>query len=356
MRRDTEDYKGLKLQPAEQRSLGKNFDANAPRKYIRMHLPGHGGDSVFGARLVGIKVVNFTFENLYVQPANWDDKNGQVVFPAVYEPYAGEPFIESVKLLSPRSTLSDVNATVVLEVVLKNGRRDVIFMAPPGGKTPNGKTTVIQGAGSCDGQFGYISRDAKGVRQATLVGGTRLEADGVLLTPQRASYDGEVQAMDYWNKTATLSTPLPAGSAGAVLEIGPPQRRTSYTLANVQDNKATFLKGMDLLGSRVESFEPDGRARTVSSIAEIGLTASGDDGQPLWRVGKGSQGDQLLLSDGPDPKTKLKPGDMVRLWEFGPGDKYSLPAWASVSRTATGEYSRAGNVPAPAKIAGHDVS
>jgi hypothetical protein len=348
MRRDSADYKGLKLQAAEQRALGNNFDPNAPRKYIRMYLPGHGGDSVFGARQVGIKVVNFTFENLYVQPKQWDTKKSQTVFAAVYEPYSGEPYIDSVKLLSPQSALSDFNATIALEVNLKNGRHDVVIVSP------GGKMATIAGVTS-DGEFGYISRDAQGVRQATLVGGTKLEANGVLLTPARAAYEGEVKAVDYWNKTAELSTPLPSDSAGAVLEIGPPQRRTSYTVTSVKGDETTFLKGMDLAGSRIESFSPDGMPQTATEIAQLGQTVSGDDGVPLWRVGAGSKGNTLQLSGGSAPQSKLKVGDMVRLWEFGPGDKYRLPAWASLTRATDGGYQRAGNVNAPARIGGKAV-
>jgi hypothetical protein len=297
---------------------------------------------------VGIKVVNFTFENLYVQPKQWDAKNGQTVFAAVYEPYAGEPFIDSVKLLSPQSALSDFNATVALEVNLKNGRHDVVIVSP------GGKMTTIAGVTS-DGEFGYISRDAQGVRQASLVGGTKLQADGVLLTPERAAYEGEVKAVDYWNKTATLSTPLPKDSAGAVLEIGPPQRRTSYTVASANGDQATFLKGMDLCGSRIESFSVDGMPQTATGIAQLGQAVSGDDGVPLWRVGAGSQGSTLQLSGGPAPQSKLKAGEMLRIWEFGPGDQYRLPAWASLTRAADGGYQRAGNVNATARIGGRIV-
>jgi hypothetical protein len=40
------------------------------------------------------------------------------------------------------------------------------------------------------------------------------------------------------------------------------------------------------------------------------------------------------------------------VWEFGPGDKYRLPAWASFTRVAGGSYQRDGNVSATARIGG----
>jgi hypothetical protein len=340
MRREAGTYKDIQLPPAEKQVLGVNFDPKAPRKYIRMYMPGYEGGSVFGATQVGEKVVNFTTDNLYVQPANWQE---QAVFPVVYEPYAGEPFIESVRLLTPQSTLSDANAAVALEVVLKNGRHDVVLMSP--GQKP----VTVPGVGSFDGEFGYVSRDANGVRQASIVGGTRLEAPGVLLTPSKAAYEGTVNAVDYYGKTATVTGALPAAGAGAVLEIGPPQRRTSYTVASTAGNKIVFEKGMDLVASRVQSIAADGALQTVSPIATEGLPVSGEDAVPHWRIGTGSAGNSLKLTgDAQEPSFKV--GDMVRVWEFGPGDTYRLPAWMSVTRDAQGKLVQTGNISGKVKF------
>jgi hypothetical protein len=112
---------------------------------------------------------------------------------------------------------------------------------------------------------------------------------------------------------------------------------------------------MDLSGSRIESFDADGKAHTASSIAQIGLPVSGDDGVPLWRIAAGSGGDALTLTGDPEAKSKLKVGEMLRVWEFGPGDKYRLPAWTNVTRANT-EYSRTGNVAATVKIGGREIN
>jgi hypothetical protein len=323
------------LQAAEQRALGINFDPNAPRKYIRMHLPGYEGSSVFGARQVGQKVNFFTSENLYLQPADWQ---GQAVFPVVFEPFAGEPFITAVNLLTPQSTLGLADAPVALEVVLKSGRHDIVYVAA------NGKATTIPDVGAFSGEFAYLSREGANVRQASLVGGTRLQADGVLLTAEREAFEGEVQAVDYLAKTATMKGPLPTNAVGAVLEIGPPTRRTSYTISGVNGTQVTFRKGMDLAGSRIQSFTATGNLQTVTAIAESGVTVTSDDQESFWRLGAESKGNTLQLTGGADAKAALKVGDMVRIWEFGPGDRYRLPAWTSVTRDAQGKVARGGNV------------
>jgi hypothetical protein len=335
MQREASDYKGIKMPAAEKQVLGVNFDPTAPRKFIRMHLPGYEGGTVFGARQVGEKVVNFTTDNLYVQPAKWQ---GQAVFPVVFEPFVGESFIQSVRLLTPQSTLANADAAVALEIILKNGRRDIVLMSP------DKKSVTIPGVTACDGEFGYISRDATGVRQASIVGGTRLEASGVLLLPGKAAYEGTVKSVDYYDRTATIEGTLPERGAGSVLEIGPPQRRTSYTVTSTAGDKIVFRKGMDLGASRIQSIAPDGVSQTVSPIATEGLAVSGDDAVPRWRLGPGSKESTLRLTGSTKTKPAFKVGDMARVWEFGPGDTYRLPAWMSVTRGAQGKLVRDGNI------------
>jgi hypothetical protein len=340
MQRDPSEYRGIKIPGAERQVIGPNFDPNAPRKFIRMHLPGYAGGAAFGARQVGQQGALFTTENLYVQPANWQ---GQAVFPVVFEPYAGESFIQRVRLLTPQSTLANAQAPVALEVVLKNGRRDVVFMSP-------GKQAVtIPNVGAFDGEFGYISREGNNVRQASIVSGTRLQAPGVLLNPSRAAYEGTVKAVDYYARTATVTGTLPQQAGGAVLEIGPPQRRTSYAVTSTSRDKITFRKGMDLDASRIQSIGADGSVQTVSPIANLGLAVSGDDAVPRWRVGAGSAGNTIKLA-GTTAKPPFKVGDMMRVWEFGPGDTYRLPAWMTVTRNAQGKWVQAGNISGKVKV------
>jgi hypothetical protein len=317
-----------------------NFDPAAPRKFIRMHMPGYKGSPVFGARQVGEKVVFFTTENLYVQPANWQ---GQAVFPAVFEPFAGEPFIQSVRMLTPQSALANAESVITLEITLKNGRRDLVFMSP--GQKP----VTLPGVGSFDGEFGYISRDAQGVRQASIVGGTRLDGPGVQLTPRRAAYEGTVKTVDYYARTATVQGTLPQDGAGSVLEIGPPQRRTSYAVTS-SGGKITFRKGMDLGASRIQAITPTGALETVSPIAMEGLAVSTENAVPRWRLAPGSKATTLQLTGNTTPQTAFKVGDMARVWEFGPGDTYRLPAWMSVTRKAQGEWNRAGNTDGQVKV------
>jgi hypothetical protein len=262
-----------------------------------------------------------------------------------------------VRLLTPQSTLSDANAAVALEVLLKNGRRDIVLMSQ--GQKP----VTIPGVATFDGEFGYISRDGNNVRQASIVGGTKLDAPGVLLNPSRAAYEGTVKAVDYYARTATITGTLPQDGANAVLEIGPPQRRTSYTVTSTAGNKIAFRKGMDLAASRVQAIAADGTIQTVSSIAaegpavsgtnavthaNLGLAVSGDDAVSRWRIGAGSEAKNLRLTGATKPAFKI--GDMVRVWEFGPGDTYRLPAWMSVTRDAQGKMTHSGNISGKVKF------
>src|SRR5690606_32830242 len=86
---------------SEERVLGVNFDPNAPRKFLKVHVLGQSGSKVYGGRAYGQQVVFFTSDCVYIEPQF--DTN-EAVFVAIYEPYSGESFIQSVKLLNPSNT------------------------------------------------------------------------------------------------------------------------------------------------------------------------------------------------------------------------------------------------------------
>jgi hypothetical protein len=328
----------LAVPGAERMAMGADFNEKAPRKFIRMHLLGHAGDEAYGARALCLRGAPYTNENLYVRPRDW---KGETVFVAVFEPFAGEGFIKSARLLTPVAALTNATAAVAVEITLLNGRRDVVCLA-----MRDTDVTACEGL-TVHGEFGMASFDAKGVRQAALAGGTRLEAKGMTLTTERAAYEGTIQSIEYFNRTATLSQPLPPEAAGAVIEVGKPPYPTSCTLATVGGVDVTFLKGMDFAMSRVVEFSTNGLPVLQSQIAVIpGMTVTDDGYKTFWRFAADANAERLALASGPAPKDALKPGDAVRVWEIGPGDSYRLPVQVKVVRQADGKYQATGNAPA----------
>jgi hypothetical protein len=274
-------------------------------------------------------------DNLYIKPRDW---KGEIVFVAVYEPFAGDGFVQSVRLLAPSGALTNAAATAVVEVTLKNGRRDVICLAPR--DVP--ATTV--GDVTVDGEFGYASLDAKGLRQAALAGGTRLWVGGKLLDTVRAAYTGVVQSIDYEKRTAVLSEPLPPEASNAVIEIGCPAYPTSYTLSGADGRKVAFLKGMDLGLTRVVEFATNGVPVLQGAVSVIpGLTVTDDSGKFTWHFSPTANGDNPELVGTPAASEVLKPGDGVHVWEIGPGDAYRLPVQVNAIRQADGEHRLEGN-------------
>lgn len=368
---------GAERMAMNEKLLGARISAGVPRKFIRMHMPGHKKSRVRGARALCLRGETFTNENVYVSPRKW---KGEIVFPVVFEPFAGESFIESARLLIPSRSLAAASTTVAIEIALGNGRRDLILMAGSAGKAgvvPASPLPKIEGITAFDGEYAYLSWDDEGLRRAVLVGGTRLETEAISITADRPAYEGEVVSIDYHARKAELSQPLPRGAAGAVMEIGPVGRRTSYTIDSVKGTQVNFRKGMDLAMSRVREFLEDGAPVLQSQVERLeGLVATDAEFKHRWQVGPpvtprgeatglsaaaggGSHPSELQpwelainLTNGPKPKDVLTVGDALWLWEFGPGDPYRLSTQVNVLRAAGGKYSVAGNVKAEVRTDG----
>ena len=350
----------VKFHGAERKALGPDFDEKSPRKFIRLHLLGQAGADAYGARAVCLKGEPYTNENLYLKPK---PTTGKTLFAAVYEPYAGEPFIQSVRLLTSEKSLTDSLAPVAFEVTLINGRRDIIYLAPR-----EAGETLVPGAGTFQGEYALVSYDAAGVRQAALAGGTKLAATGISITTETPAYTGTIRSIDYRKRTAEFSNPLPPEAANAVLEIGPDHRPTSYALTQANGTKVQFLQGMDFAMSRVAEITTDGLQQpdALSQAASWrldphtpveqpvlrtplnvipGMTVTDDRGQAYWKWAPEATKTNLVLAGATAPQSVLKEGDAVWVWEIGPGDPYRLPVQVNVVRQADGQYKTTANAP-----------
>ena len=331
--------------------LGASFDADSPRKFIRMHLLNQEGAAVFGGRTVCNQGAVHTFENLYARTMGWKD---QTIFPVVFEPFSGEPFIESIRMLTPAGTPRDANAPVAMEIHLgpKAGNRiDVVYIAPR-----DSKATEIPGVGTIEGEYALISRDAKGIRQVTLSGGTKLITKDCTIQTALAAYEGKIQSVNFRTHTLTLAGVLPESTQGQVMEVGPGCRPTAYMLAKVQGTQVQLDKGMDLAASRVTSINDDGTIETKTPLAFEGHTLSDDSGKNVWRVGEYKSEAGLKLIGSADVKSTIHAGDMLWVWEVGPGDAYRLPIKINVRRDQQGQYKVESNTSATIQIAGQQLT
>jgi hypothetical protein len=329
-----------------------------------MHLLGHPGAIAYGRRGYMLHAWKFVNDMVFVRPRNWD-KTGETIFPVVFEPYGAQTRIRSMRILTDKAGIDTHDSPVAIEVRLKNGRRDIICMAPR-----NSKAYEVPGVGTVQGEYAYLSYDDKGLRQATLGGGTQITTDTLTLTSPRAAWEGTIKSFNMLERTIELDVDMPLEIAGSVVEIA---NRTSYAITGVDGKTITTMKDFSAGMSRIKGFLPDGNPYTNAALALVpGVAVTTGDLSKFWTVGKLYD---LLPSDkawfrggnahpaeippigkGVPLVGKLKPSEHMkkggRLWllEFAPGSAIRLPVRVNLMRQADGSYKAAANVAAKIKV------
>jgi len=311
----------------EKEMLGRNYDADSPRKFTRLHLLGAKGARAMRARAV-CRQWKYEYTNVMVQrrAAAGLAKPLASVFAAVIEPYAGEPFLTGVRRLKVDDPRSGARRAACVEVKTRSGHTDVCFSDSPPGETravPEAKLRVA-------GEFAFYSTDARGLRQATLVGGRLLEAPSVRIEPAEARHEGRVVKVDYLKKQLWLDRPWP--NRPVVFEIGRPgtDHMTTYTAVGVEPAGEgcliTVRRGADAYRSEVREVKPDGTvACTLKPLMgyvpgnQDGWVASDDRATRFWRA-KYLGGTSFKLRGGPVNVAAFGPERVLRLWEYGAGD------------------------------------
>jgi hypothetical protein len=329
---------------SEQQMLGQSYNEAAGRKYTRLHLLGAGGMRALTASAVSTHFTpGYNFTCLLAQKRG---ENLESAFPAIIEPYEGEPFITSQKLLPVQNNDADASRAVAVAVETKNGHHDVCLADGQ----PDKMRTIDSMRFS--GEFGYYSTDANGLRQATLTGGTLLSGPEVRLASAQRERTGKVTSVDYLKKTFQIDGTFPSENTGRIFEIGSPDRTTSYTTASVMPdaNGSTFqvTRGADFYRGQVDEIMPDNTvyANLEFTLVKPGLDkgwiASNDQRTKFWRV-KSVNG-SLFALDGPVAKADFAPSNAIRLWEYGAGDTVRQSTSASLRRLENDVYELSGDV------------
>ena len=366
----------------EKRWLGPSYYPDAPRKYTRLHLPGQRGARVLLADAYS-PPLDFALTNLFVQRAG--SVPLESVFAAVIEPYAGEPFIRSVRLEQVANNETDALRAVALEVTTAQGRRDFCFA--------DGRPELIRsvGAASIAGEFIYYSNDAHGLRQAVLIGGTLLHTREVTLALADRQRSAKIAKVNYAERTVELDAPWPAaGMAGRVVEVGLPGRQqgqgghhghwTTYTIEEVvvprppaspTGEARVEATGEDAPSPATKAQMPSGKTLRLRGGADFYLAAVTEvepekglvhcrlglphqDGAPvpgldtLWVASNRSQtrfwraeylgGNRadgrytFRLTGGPVSLADFGESRSLRLWEYGVGDTVRQNTFASLRR------------------------
>ncbi|HPD15636.1 MAG TPA: hypothetical protein PLE19_11835 [Planctomycetota bacterium] len=333
---------------SEESILGANFDPGSPPKFTRWHLFGTAGRRALQAQVVMHKS-GYQWTALTV----WNRSQGpplDAAYPALVEPYVGEPFITAQRELPSEPNETDALRAVAVEVQTRNGRHDLCFADG----RPDRTRSVQAAGGACRiaGEFAFVSRDAQGLRSAVLTGGTLLETPDLRIALAEREYSGQVTRVDYLNKTFWIDRPWPAACAGQVLKVQSPGCPTSYTIASVAPEGAgsriVVTHGADFYRAPITQVlsgqrRVDGRLPLPAGRGSIrGMTASNDTLSTLWRIERNS-GNDFTLEGGEVREADFAPSNALRIWEYGVGDRVRLAAWAAVRRTEPNRFELTGN-------------
>jgi hypothetical protein len=281
------------------------------------------------------------------------------LFAAVWEPYAGTPIIKSARLEGDPAN-ADSSAAVHVETV--DGIRDTIYASA---KPEEG--TELSGGIRVTAQYAYVSEDATGLRQASVVEGETLETRLLEIRPDVARWKAEITDIDHLEKTATLDRTLPGKLLdGAFYEVGRPGSReenthpkwTSFEAVTIKPGSGgqsvlQWRKGADVASGKVvkvERLESNCVNLTLDRHMNTCAFISNSERQKLWRIqGKGTT---IRVSGGDISDEDFKAGQRIYGYEVGPGDTWRVPTKVSLRRESPGIYRLQANTGCELKLMG----
>jgi hypothetical protein len=325
---------------SENNLMRQAAELEGPLKTTILHMPGISGAQVMKGDLY-CHQWDYHIPNLFVQKKG---ETLQTVFAAIIEPCVGAPFIAGVEKLQIEGAGTDALAPVALEIKTTNGHTDLCFS--------DGRPDAVRSVGDrkIAAEFAYLSHDPEGLRQASLTGGTLLETPDVKMEIPHGALSGTVTRVDYWNKKVWIDTAWPETKIPRLVELATQPEtdakawKTGFETEEIlRDGDGTairFLRSADLYRAQIE--EIDGtRVRGAmekpipAAGFERGWTASDENAERTWRVVGTQNGFEL---DRPVQKTDFSPDNVLRLWEYGVGDRFTLKTWASVRRVRKGVW------------------
>ncbi len=345
--------------------LGPHYDPDAPRKHLRVHIPGQQGTRVRSGVAVSApsdanRKDGDWLRRLHVVRTGAPERTSSL-FAAVFEPYAGEPFVDQVRL---EGDPADAAGYAAVRVTLKGGRHDLVFS-----DATRPQPRVLEDGVRVEGEFAMVSRDAQGLRQASLVGGRRLELPEFALETEASHHEAAVTSLDYLNNTAVLDRPLPDTLAGRFFEVGVDARDgrgarwTNFEVTRVDGPRLQWRKGADGGSAVIDRIEPVAAITSAGYAAMwrrqgatdrhvilhtrmlTGLPQGRDKQVTLMKEGFVTQvsadvndGTMVLLLAEDAAALKLTPGDRVRFYEISTGDTFRAATQIALQRDADGHF------------------
>lgn len=352
--------RGQRRMPAvEPAIMGQSYDPGSPRKYLRVHVPGQDGQRVVSGVLVSGSGEEGRSEGEWLRHVHVMRDGGTSMFAAVWEPFAGAPFIQNVRMTGDPN---NARGPVAMYIDVAGDIKDIVFMDHAADVAQ-----TLEGGVRVQGKYAYISRDQKGLRSVNLVGGKMLAADGFTIMPASDFWEARATRIDWLEKTAWMDSPLPAELLdGTFFEItaemnGQTVRSTTFEAAKVEplDDGAVLVwkKGADCHSSKVMAIETVAQHRDANRNAYY-LNQIPDDHIVLTlefaaNLVAGENRQLVVASQNGDVTTRcnavnahlicgagvnldsFKIGERVGLYQIGVGDVFRAPTNVSLTREAT---------------------
>ena len=285
-------------------------------------------------------------------------------YAAVAEPYAAPdgPAVTGVERLAVEGDDAGEIAPVALRIVRADGSRHLIYSSGDArARTASGERLA--------GRFVHARRDADGtLLSLEMVGGGTYAAEGWSVAMARDAWRGTISAVEDGEKGVLLlraddgrELPATAALTGRVVTFSNPaySRNTAYRIARVEKAGGgggaarLFLDAPLDLGRAVVNDVPDARTLTTHVPHEYTRPnkRSADTGflqgkrlrtaAASTRLVSVKQGVPVALTV--EDSEGFRPGDVVRYWDVGEGDRFEVLTLVTLERTGSDRYRLAGD-------------
>jgi len=319
LRRAEEQIGKVKLKGAEQEIMQSFYDESSPRKFTRVRLFGHGGDKTMVGNWYCDTKRQRSFPFLYIR--NESDTELSSVYPALIEPYAGDPIIVDAK------QFQTTDGAVGLAVLTAQGQHDILYSSPT-----REMNQIIPG-GAVSGDVALVSRDGEGLRLLTLVGGTMLEQDDVKVSVSQPEYRAKIESLTAGMSRVRVNQELPQTLLdGQVMTVGNNERHASFTVEKAAGKQVDFRRTTRSYRGAAMYIDPKGEFIQLDATPSLasyhpsyynGMTAVNEAGKVVGRV-RVELGDRLWFTGWPDVRKHLERIDESDLTDENGDGKVTL--------------------------------
>jgi hypothetical protein len=289
-------------------------------------------------------------------------------FAAVLEPYGAEDArpVRQVETLSPPSDSAE--APIAVKVTLASGRSDLLLS----GTIDSLKSGDMPLAS--DAAIARIRLNSSQQPEGLFaIEGRSLSAGGMSLRLEAPRYEGAIDEIDFDQNILYTRADLPAGAvlAGQFINLGSDasHHRSSYRIDRVsrKDGRtAIHLAPTTLILGRVHLDRNPPDAKTLPNVVPLeyakslahkdsgfftGKTIATPDGRARATITgfDGAKGTTISVSDA----AGFKAGDDAVIFDVQPGDAFTIPCWARITRGSSGgKWTSTSNVPITIEIGG----